>query len=117
MPDKLIIHDLATECRLGVYDWEKEKPQPVWIDIEVAIDARKAAKSDAMGDAVDYAALVTLVKTTAAERAYNLLETLADKLAEKIVQEIASPEVTVRVKKRALPGIAYAAVEVQRFRS
>ena len=117
MPDKLILHDLAAECRLGVYDWEKEKPQPVWIDVELVIDARKAAKSDAMRDAVDYAALVTLIKTTAAERAYNLLETLADKLAEKIVQQIVSPEVTVRVKKRALPGIDYAAVEVQRFRS
>ena len=116
MPDKLIIHDLATECRLGVYDWEKKKPQPVLIDVELAIDARKAAKSDAMRDAVDYAALVNLIKTTAAERAYNLLETLADRLADKIIQQFSS-EVVVRVKKRALPGIGYAAVEVQRRRS
>lgn len=117
MPDRLIISDLATECRLGVYDWEKEKAQPVWIDVELAIDARKAAKSDAVGDAVDYAVLVTLIKTTTAERTYNLLETLADRLAEKILQQTASPEVILRVKKRALPGIGYAAVEVQRRRA
>lgn len=116
MADWLKIHDLAAECRLGVYDWEKEKPQPVWIDIELVIDAAKAARKDDVQDAVDYATLVTLAKTAAAERPYNLLETFAERLSARILAAVKSPRLIVRVKKRALPGVDYAAVEVERAR-
>ncbi len=85
MPDWLKIHDLATECKIGVHDWEKEKPQPIWVDVECVIDARKAAQNDNVQDAVDYAGLDTLVKTAAAVQAFNLIETLAERLAARVL--------------------------------
>ena len=114
MPDRLVIQDLTAECRLGVFEWEQEKPQPVWIDLELIIDAAKAARRDDVRDAVDYVRLVTVVKASAQQRAYALLETLAERLASVILQEFSVPRVVVRVKKRALPGVDYAAVEVER---
>ena len=116
MPDRLIISDLAAECRLGVYEWEQAKPQPVWIDLELEIDAAQAARRDDVRDAVDYARLVTLVTTHLKQHTYALLETAADRLAALILQEFPVPKVVVRVKKRALPGVDYAAVEVERTR-
>lgn len=114
MPDWLKIHDLATECKLGVYDWEKEKAQPIWVDIELVIDVRKAAQNDAVADAVDYAALVTIVKTAAAEQSFNLMETLAERLAARVLAKVRTQRLIIRVKKKALPGVEYALVEVER---
>ena len=112
--DRLLIHDLATSCRLGVTEAERAAPQPVWFDLELAIDAARAAKRDDVRDAVDYARLVREGKGLAESRSWNLLETLAEVVAARILQDFATPRVVVRVKKRALSGIDYAAVEVRR---
>lgn len=112
--DTLIIKDLAASCRIGVFEWEQEQSQPIWIDLEVAIDAARAAAKDDVRDAVDYGRLVTLVKQHAEHHRFRLLETLAEGIAKLILNEFASTQVLVRVKKRALPGIDYAAVEVVR---
>ena len=114
--DRLVIHNLAVSCRLGVFEWERKTAQTVRIDVELAIDAARAAKRDDMRDAVDYGRLVTAVKTLAQQRAYHLMETLAEAVASLVLEEFGVPRVRVVVKKRALPGIGYAAVDVERVR-
>lgn len=114
MNDRLIIHELVASCRLGVHEWEQRAPQPVWIDLELAIDAASAAAHDDVAQAVDYGRLVTLVKQHAEQRPVHLLETLAESIAALILTTCSAPEVRVRVKKRALPGLDYAAVEIVR---
>ena len=112
--DKVIIKDLATECRIGVFEWEQKTPQQVWIDVELAIDAAKVAASDDLKDVVDYGRLVTRLKQHAQQKPFKLLETLAEELAALILKEFAAPQVTLCVKKRALPGVDYTAVELSR---
>ena len=113
-PDRLTIHDLAVEARLGAFDWERKAAQTVWIDLELAIDAARAAARDDVRDAIDYAQLAASVKRLVERRPYALLETVAEAIAGLILKEFGVSEVRVRVKKRALPGIDYAAVEVER---
>lgn len=117
MTDRLSLHDLTVECRLGVHEWEQATPQTVWIDLELAIDATAAAARDDLEDAVDYGALVTAVKQRVHHTAYRLLETLAEDLAGLVLGQFHVPQVRVRVMKKALPGIAGAAVEIVRPRT
>lgn len=114
MADRLIIAELEVACRLGVLERERESPQPVWIDLELAIDAARAARSDDVAKAVDYAALVESVKDVAQGRAYRLMETLAEAVAARVLEGYDTPRVRVQVRKRALAGIGYAAVEIRR---
>ena len=114
MTDRLIIQDLVASCRLGVHEWEQRTPQQVWIDLELSIDARAAAAQDDVAQAVDYGRLVTLVKQHAEHHAVHLLETLAESVAALVLATFPVPEVRVRVKKRALPSIDYAAVDIVR---
>ena len=114
MPDKLIIKDLTASCRIGVFEWEQQTPQPIWVDLELAIDASRAAAKDDLHDAIDYGRLVTAVKQHAEHHRFRLLETLAEGIAQLVLKEFNAPQVLVRVKKRALPGVDYAAVEVVR---
>ena len=69
MPDRLLVQDLEVQCRLGVFEWEQANPQTVWIDLELAIDAAKAAVRDDVREAIDYSRLVGLVQEVAQQRA------------------------------------------------
>ena len=114
MPDTLTIEGIAVACRIGVTEAERATPQTIHLDVEVAIDAAKAAATDQVKDAVDYATLVQSVRRLAQSRPYRLLETLAEEIASLVLGEAGTPWVRVRVKKRALPGVGYAAVEIER---
>lgn len=114
MADTLILQDVAVECRLGVADWERGAPQTVWVDLELAIDAARAAARDDVQATVDYAGLVSAVRRLAQRKPYRLLETLAEDIASLVLGESGTPRVRVRVKKRALPEVGYAAVELER---
>ena len=114
MSDTLVISELAAQCRIGVLPEEQAAPQSVWIDLELQIDATAAARRDDVQDALDYAALVSEVRQRVESKAYHLLETIAEDVASLVLQRFATAQVFVRVKKRALPGIGYAAVELTR---
>ena len=114
MADKLIVRELSAPCRIGVTDAERAVPQTVWVDLELAVDAAKAAVRDDAQDAVDYARLVAVVTERIQREPLRLLETLAERIAADVLAEFRVPRVTVRVKKRALPAIDHAAVDITR---
>ena len=114
MADTLILQDVAAECRLGVEEWEHAAPPRVWIVVELAIEAARAAARDDVRDAVDYAKLVEGLRGLTRHTAFHLLETLADAAAAFMLKESGGTRVKVRVKKKALAGVGYAAVEVER---
>lgn len=112
--DKLIIRGLTAKCRLGVTEEERAAPQHVVIDLELAIDAAKAAQGDNVADTVDYAALAAAVLQLASQRPVRLLETLTESIARLAIERFYVKQATVRVTKRALPGIDGATVEITR---
>ena len=116
MADTLCINGLSATCRVGVHEWEQANPQQVLIDVELEINAAKAAARDDVVDALDYERLVSAVQQLAQERTYRLLETMAEDIATLILQVFDTPQVLVRVTKRALPAIHSAAIEIIRRR-
>ena len=112
--DKLIIKDLVAECRVGVLDAEQAKPQPIWVDLELTIDAAAAAAKDDVTKAVDYSRLVTVVREQMQRKPYRLLETLAEDVAGVTLRTFGVPAVRVTAKKRALSGLDFAGVDITR---
>ena len=116
MADTLVIQDLVISCRVGVLEWERAQPQEILVDVELEIDAAAAAKQDDVRRTVDYAALVAAIAELAQRRSFRLMETLAHAIAMMILERGETAAASVRVKKRALPGVGYAAVTVERRR-
>ena len=114
MNDRLILHHIKTQCRLGVSEWEQENPQTVWIDLELDIDAKAAAATDAIEKSVDYAQVVLMINEITGAKPYKLIETLAEVIASSILERFSTKTVKARVQKRALPGLDHAAVEIIR---
>lgn len=122
--DIIRIRQLKLDVYLGVYDWEQENARPVFIDLELSVDLARAAKSDALADTVDYAALADEIRrrtsssAAAAPRRYALIEKLAGDIADICLAfdtRVASAQVTVG-KPGAVQGAETVEVEIIRTR-
>src|SRR5579885_2064616 len=98
--DILYIHDLRIDTVIGVYDWERRIRQTVVFDIDLGVDVRKAAASDAIGDAVDYGEVAQRVIAFVEASHFTLVETLAEKVAEFIQNEFKVPWRRLKLNKR-----------------
>jgi len=89
MKNILFIRDLKASTTIGVHAWEKQIKRTVFIDLELAVDIEKAAKTDNLEDALDYDNLSQQLILYLAESRFDLIETLAEKIAALILSEFA----------------------------
>lgn len=92
MKDQIIIREIQAFSRIGVYDFERELGQSLIIDLGLELDLSKAGKSNKLEDSVDYTAVSVLVRKTAQEKDYFLLENLAQEIAVKLFENFSSIE-------------------------
>lgn len=95
-PDIISINELAVNTIIGTYDWEKEIPQQLLINIDLQHDIRAAAASDDLTLSIDYAAIAASVTELAANSRVELIESLAENIATHIL--MSSPAAWCRVK-------------------
>ena len=123
------MHDLSTADRIelrglqlvgicGVLPEERERPQPLELDIDVYGFLGRAGHSDDLGDTIDYGAICDTVAALVAEAEAQLLEHLADVVAEALLvnyEAIAAVTVTVRKLRPPVPHqLASSGVRVHR---
>ena len=115
--DTIFIHDLRVDTRIGVYDWERQLPQTVRLDIELGQPSDKVFRSGEFADALDYSAIVTRLQAFAADHPHQLLERFAQAIADIVLGEFGSPWVKVRVAKlAAIKGVKELGVAIERSR-
>ena len=97
--DIVFLRGLRIETVIGIYDWEKEIKQPVILDLEMATDVARAAKSDRIQDALDYKAVSKRLKQLVGEGRFELVETLAERCAEILRNEFEIRWIRLSVNK------------------
>lgn len=97
--DTVFIRALRADTVIGVYDWERRVRQTVVLDIELAADNRRAAASDRIEDALDYAAISERVLSYIEASEFQLIETLAERVAGLILDEFPVPWLRLRLAK------------------
>lgn len=85
--DTVCIHGLEIATVIGVYDWERNLRQIVVLDLEMATDVARAAASDALDDALDYAAVAMRLEQLVGSSSFQLIETLAERCAQLVQRE------------------------------
>ena len=118
MTDRIRIEDLRVRTVLGVHGRERAAKQEVLVSLEIEGDLGAAARSDALGDAVDYEEVARAVGTLAAESSFHLAEALASAVADLVLGRPRVAAVTVTVAKpSALPLARSVAVILRRERA
>ena len=113
--DRVMIDALEIPCVIGVWDWERKITQRVVVDLELCTDIGAAGASDALEDALDYAAVAERVRAFVVEAEARLIERLAEGIAALVLEEFGAARVRVRVAKPgAVPGARTVAVEIER---
>ena len=75
--DIVFIRELKVDTLVGIYDWERRLRQHVILDIEMATDIARAARSDKIEDTLDYKAVAKRVMQFVHDAEFGLVETLA----------------------------------------
>ncbi|MDH5254733.1 MAG: dihydroneopterin aldolase [Gammaproteobacteria bacterium] len=97
--DTIFLRDLRIRTIVGIWEWERRLPQVVSIDLDMAVDIRRAAGTDQIGDTLDYKAVTRRIKAFVADSRFNLIETMAERIAGIIIDEFGVPWVRVAVHK------------------
>ncbi len=97
--DIVFIEDLRIDTVIGIYDWERKIRQTVSIDIEMAKDIRKAAKSDDIEDTLSYKDVAKRLIEFVEASEYELVESLAEEICRIVREEFGSPWVRLVLDK------------------
>ncbi len=97
--DIIYLHGLKIECVIGVWEWERRIKQTITVDLDMAADIPRAAKSDALEDTLNYKAVAKRVIEYVGESQFRLIETLAERLAGVLQEEFAIAWFRLRVSK------------------
>jgi dihydroneopterin aldolase len=101
--DLIRIKGLRLQTHIGWTDDERSRPQWLVIDVDIALDLGKAARSDDLADTLDYHAAVTEIAELVRASRARLLEHLAWCIAELIGGKPGVEAVTVEVAKESPP--------------
>lgn len=91
MIQKILIENFEVSVKLGCYPEEKESAQPVFFTVELIFDSElRCARTDDIGDAVDYVEISEVLKKTAQSRHFSLVESLNFTAAAAVTEYLKS---------------------------
>lgn len=120
--DRLSLRGMRFDCIVGLFDFERNTPQPVELDVTLHFDTRDAAKHGRLAATVDYSHLLGELRFILVAGRFRLLESAAEAVAAWLLappsQDVQRPQVErvdVKLSKLvALSGAAVPTLEIQR---
>jgi 7,8-dihydroneopterin aldolase/epimerase/oxygenase len=117
--DKILISAIDCVAAIGVTAEERTIRQRLSIDVEILVDAARAARLDSLKETIDYSRIATLVMEVCRSRDFHLIETVAELLANRILADFPTPQVRVLVRKISPvvePRVSHVSIEIVRSR-
>lgn len=118
--DAVILSGIECYAYGGVTDAEKHLGQRYRVDLELHVDTRAAAASDAIEDAVHYGEVHDAAVEALRAAPFNLIESAAERVARAVLDGFDVDRVVVRLAKLLPPidgVVTSAAVQIERERS
>ena len=103
MTDRIEIKGLRAFGRHGVFEHERRNGQTFVVDVILERDLDTPARSDALGDTVDYGTLAQEIAAAVSNTRFDLIEALAGHLADLALGDPSVDAVEVRVAKPSAP--------------
>jgi 7,8-dihydroneopterin aldolase/epimerase/oxygenase len=116
--DRIFLHGLSVDCIIGFIDWERRAKQTVVIDLEMAVDCRRAAIRDDVADTLNYKTVAKRLISFVQASSFNLVETLVERIAALVLDEFGVAWVRVTLSKPgAIRGSRDVGVTIERTRA
>lgn len=99
--------------RHGARPNEKDRTQPIDVDVDIAADLAKSSTSDSLADALDYDGVYAMCERIVTGQSFTLLEALARRIGESILEDARVREAVIRVRKPRLLNGATPEIEIR----
>ena len=103
MNDAIELRGLVALGLCGALPEERDRPQPIELDVDVAMNLSTAGRSDELDDTLDYGALCSMVDRVVSTEQFTLLEALAARIADVVLADDRVDAVTVAARKLRPP--------------
>jgi len=106
MEDRVMIERLEFHGHCGVTQEERQTPQPIAVDLELTYPPgalSRAAETDEIGCAVDYAMVAERIVQLGQAQAFALVETMAERISSMVFAEFPVSALHLWVRKLAPP--------------
>ena len=116
--DRVFIEDLRIQTVIGVFDWEREITQTISLDLQMAFDISRAAKSDNIADTLDYKSVSKRLIHFVESSEFQLVEALAEHCAQIVLDEFPVNWLRLKLSKPgAVRGSSAVGVIIERGES
>lgn len=116
--DRVFIEDLRIQTVIGVFDWEREITQTIGLDLQMAFDIGRAAKSDNIADTLDYKSVSKRLIQFVESSEFQLVEALAEHCAQIVLDEFPVNWLRLKLSKPgAVRGSSAVGVIIERGES
>lgn len=111
----VFIRDYVLECSIGIHAHEKDGPQRVRINLDLAVAEGDLPINDDIHNVICYEDLAEGIQEIVSRGHVNLVETLADDIAEMSLRDRRVQSVRVRIEKLdILENAVSVGVEIER---
>lgn len=97
--DIIFLKEITLDALIGVYEWERQAPQTIQLDLEIGLPNNSVCYTDNLADTIDYSKVFTVVQQELAQKRFSLLEALAEHIAQLLIKEFGTPWVKISVVK------------------
>ncbi len=115
--DSIFIESLRVDCCIGIYDFEKIKPQPLFFDLEIFYSNNGAGLDDDYNKVIDYAKVCSDIETWCKESSWELIETAAEEICSRIFKKYPAEKIALKINKpEAVANVKAIGVKITRER-
>lgn len=108
----ILIKNLRVDTMIGVYEHEKLAPQALKLDLELRLDAHRAAQTDALIDTVDYDEVCAKARDFGRRHQHDLLERFTHELAGDLMRRFPLRSISLTAWK-SIAGLLPAEIAVK----
>jgi dihydroneopterin aldolase len=103
MTDKIVIERLEFQARCGITSEERQRPQPMAIDVELDCETASAVATDHLSDTIDYAQVAERIVELGSKEVCALLETFGEKILTLLFTEFPVSRARLWLRKLSPP--------------
>jgi dihydroneopterin aldolase len=97
-----LLQNARVEVRLGIYDFEKIKPQPIRVSVRLAMPFAAMRSIKTIKDTVDYEPLRNFIRAWEQRSHVELIETLLHELVDFCFEDERVDQVEASIRKTAI---------------
>ncbi len=112
--DIIFIRGIKIKTYIGVHPTEKTHKQTVILDLEIEVNAKKAAQTDKIENTLNYQDVCNTVITFVKASKFNLIETLAEKVAALVLENFPTNHIKLHVTKPQALKPAIVGITIER---